>query len=96
MSTNAVLCPDCNEPVTTGGWIDPRNRAHHIGCGDPLGTKATAARIADLEASMRHAVKIEAELRGIIRHWDEFGEMMGVRDDYGLSERMDAARKLIG
>ena len=38
---------------------------------------------------------LEAALRGIVNHWDEFGEMMGVRDDYGLIERMDAARKLI-
>jgi len=43
------------------------------------------ARIADLEAA----------LRGIIHHWNEFGEMMGVKDDYGFSERLDAAEKLI-
>ena len=51
--------------------------------------------IAGLEASMRHAQKIEDALRGIIRHWNEFGDMMGVKDDYGFSERLDAAEKLV-
>jgi hypothetical protein len=56
---------------------------------------ARRLRIAELEASMRHAAKIEDALRGIIHHWNEFGEMMGVKDDYGFSERLDAAEKLI-
>lgn len=43
------------------------------------------ARIAELEMS----------LRVIVNHWDEFGNMMGITDDYGMSERMDAADKLI-
>lgn len=45
---------------------------------------ADKARIAELEAA----------LRGIVRHWNEFGDMMGVNDDYGFSERLDAAEKL--
>ena len=39
---------------------------------------------------------LEAALSGIINHWNEFGEMMFAnKDDYGLSERLDAAAKLI-
>ncbi len=40
--------------------------------------------------------ELEKMLRGIVQHWDEFGGMMGVKDDYGLGERLDAAGRLIG
>ena len=53
-------------------------------------------RIAELNASMRHALKIEEAMRGIINHWNEFAEMMiENKTDYGLGERIDAASKLI-
>lgn len=53
LSSSAVKCPDCGEPTPTGGWVDQRGRTHHVGCGDPLGTKALAERIAALEAALR-------------------------------------------
>jgi hypothetical protein len=58
--------------------------------------RAALARIAELEAALRHATKIETALRGIIGHWYEFAEMMiENKTDYGLGERIDAAAKLV-
>ncbi len=52
MSSSATPCPDCHQPAPTGGWVDQLGRVHHVGCGDPLGTKAAAKRISDLEAAV--------------------------------------------
>lgn len=50
----------------------------------------------DAEASRLRIAVLEAALRSIIGHWWEFGEMMLTHQtDYGLSERMDAAAKLV-
>ena len=47
-------------------------------------------------AEVREIMKMDAALLGIINHWREFGEMMITnKDDYGLSERIDAAAELI-
>ena len=47
-------------------------------------------------AHEKRIAELETALRGIIDHWNEFGYMMRENnDDYGLSERMDAAEKLL-
>ncbi len=60
------------------------DEAHHLAL-----LKQDESNLARCYLQMRDA------LRGIINHWNEFGEMMGVKDDYGFSERLDAAEKLV-
>lgn len=48
----------------------------------------------------RRIAELENALRGVVRHWREFGGMMIYnnavnRDDYGMDERIEAAAKLI-
>lgn len=38
---------------------------------------------------------LEAALSGIVNHWNEFGEMMQCKYDYGFGERLDAATRLL-
>ncbi len=47
-----------------------------------------------------HSLKLELSLRGIVNHWREFGDMIVLnnavnKDDYGMSERIEAAAKLV-
>lgn len=50
---------------------------------------------------LEHLNKTDRALAGIINHWREFSDMMIFnnavnRDDYGMSERIEAAAKLVG
>lgn len=49
----------------------------------------------NIAAHDHRSAELEMALRGIVNHWNEFGGMMGINDDYGMGERMDAAEKLI-
>jgi hypothetical protein len=45
----------------------------------------------------KRIAELEAALRGIVNHWNEFGcAMIEHKDDYGLSERVEAAENLLG
>ena len=47
-------------------------------------------------ARLQRAERLEAMLIGIVDHWWEFGDMMiENKDDYGFSERIDLAAKLV-
>jgi hypothetical protein len=51
-------------------------------------------------ARLQRAERLEAVLTGIVDHWWEFGDMIVFnnvenKDDYGFSERIDIAAKLV-
>ncbi len=47
-------CATCGYPINPGALHYANDRgSHHSTCGDPLGMKATAGRIAELEAALR-------------------------------------------
>lgn len=51
-----------------------------------------------LDEQIERIDKLERALRGIIAHWNEFGQMMvcgSNKDDYGFDERIEAASKLV-
>lgn len=50
---------------------------------------AVKSRVAELDGALRHAAKIEAALKTIIRHWDEFGP------EHGFEETVDIARRVL-
>jgi hypothetical protein len=58
-------------------------------------------RVNDLIRALRdERTALRRSLAGIVDHWNEFGDMVVLnnavnRDDYGMSERIDAAAKLV-
>jgi len=80
-----------------GCYADGAEAHHCLTC-------RAADRIAELEALLREthitALEVERErlrstLIGIVDHWWEFGDMVDSNDDYGFSERIDLAAKLV-
>lgn len=50
----------------------------------------------DWREAKKRIAELEASLSGIVNNWHEFAEMMiEYKTDYGLSERIDAASKLL-
>lgn len=50
----------------------------------------------ELRVRAERIERLEATLTGIVDHWWEFGDMMiENKDDYGFSERIDLAAKLV-
>jgi len=35
------------------------------------------------------------KIRSLSRHWNEFGDMMGITDDYGFSEKIEDAERVL-
>lgn len=51
-------------------------------------------------ALSNRVLDLERALAGVVNHWNEFGDMIVLnnavnKDDYGMSERIDAVSKLI-
>lgn len=49
----------------------------------------------DYEQCGERIRELETALRGIISHWYEFSGMMGIQDDYGFGNRIEAAEALL-
>lgn len=76
---------------------EPPSYARPVGAGDGCGTVtldagALVQKITALEAERE---RLRSALIGIVDHWWEFGEMVDGNDDYGFSERVDLAAKLV-
>jgi hypothetical protein len=89
-------CRDFVAAATEAAVLTETKIAREIIRHTPRFSDLSDDQISALLSGVEAALRIRGNaIRGIVNHWNEFSEMMGVKDDYGFSERLDAAEKLI-
>lgn len=59
---------------------------------DVDGAYPVETHLKDLRALLEEA---HNKIRSLSRHWNEFGDMMGIEDDYGFGEKMEDAERIL-
>jgi hypothetical protein len=59
---------------------------------DVDGAYPPPTQVSDLQKLLDEA---HSKIRSLSRHWNEFGDMMGIEDDYGFGEKMEDAERIL-